>query len=891
MKKLFLTTVLLAISIPFLMAQIPQAFKYQAVVRDYNGLILADQSINLRISILSGNAFGKEVYSEIHKTVTNSMGLVNLEIGRGEDPSGSLSAINWAEGDFFIRIEMDEKGGNLFKQMGVTQLLSVPYALYSGTAGSIASSGNVSDEGNPSNNWITFGNDNTSPPEDKLGTTDNADLMIVTNDTQRILIKNYGDVFVDRSMFVGENLSVEGNVYLNTGLGDSTINHGTFTVADLKPTLLSGTLTVDQATDLNSTLNVDGITDLNSNLNVNNQSPSLLTGTLTVHKDAFFNQHVTLTNSNLNSSSHSSGALVVKGGVGIEKKLNVGGNTTIEGFTRVTNLTQVVHDSITDSISGAFVVDGGAGVAKDLYVGGALTLDSALIVNGQVNIHYNADSADKSVFDEYALKIDQCRQGIAIKVNDSRSSANNFISFWDTTGGGTMWGRIEGQTYSDMVNYDEDYQRALDYLDEQIDVADVQVIIKGTGLVVAIANQVAAIASSTACFGLGACVTTPIPSLIIGAAVKIIVAGANFYLAIDKKLDLVEDKSDYVEYKFRHLGVSFQSGAADYAEWLLKENSSDVFKPGQLVGLKNGMATKNLKDADKILVVSTNPIVLGNMPPEGEENKYVKSAFMGQVPVNVYGRVSPGDYILPSVFGDGLGKAVNPNDMTIDDYKYIAGVVWSMLEGPDQGFSLVNIAVGINTNDFARLLQQQELHMKAIQENYLQLKSQSDRSDAVLAMLVPGYAEAIGYEGNSITNETSLPDISPEDQGKGNNIDNATGGELIYYEFSQEQFESALEITRENYKLLFNSANNIQTFLVSEMGELYADSNGFILPELDENPFFKKLDSDPKFKADYFEFVKTTLEEAVKSSNSHLTPASDLKILDMKKLGKTESEE
>jgi hypothetical protein len=75
------------------------------------------------------------------------------------------------------------------------------------------------------------------------------------------------------------------------------------------------------------------------------------------------------------------------------------------------------------------------------------------------------------------------------------------------------------------------------------------------------------------------------------------------------------------------------------------------------------------------------------------------------------------------------------------------------------------------------------------------------------------------------------------------------------------------------------------------MGELYADSNGFILPELDENPFFKKLDSDPKFKADYFEFVKTTLEEAVKSSNSHLTPASDLKILDMKKLGKTESEE
>jgi hypothetical protein len=179
MKKLLLTTVFFAIFLSLIMAQIPQAFKYQAVVRDHNGTIIADQNINLRISILFGDPSGDVVYSETHLTSTNGMGLVNLEIGRGFNPTRSISDINWADGNHFIQIEMDESGGSDFKPIGVAQLLSVPYALHSGTAEGIK--GNAGD-GVPANNWILFGNSNTDPDEDKLGTyhsTQLADQQII----------------------------------------------------------------------------------------------------------------------------------------------------------------------------------------------------------------------------------------------------------------------------------------------------------------------------------------------------------------------------------------------------------------------------------------------------------------------------------------------------------------------------------------------------------------------------------------------------------------------------------------------------------------------------------------------------------------------------------------
>jgi hypothetical protein len=66
-----------------LVAQTPQAFKYQAIVRDNSGQLIQQQRVHFQISILEGTTSGKSLYIETHIDTTNSYGLVVLEIGHG----------------------------------------------------------------------------------------------------------------------------------------------------------------------------------------------------------------------------------------------------------------------------------------------------------------------------------------------------------------------------------------------------------------------------------------------------------------------------------------------------------------------------------------------------------------------------------------------------------------------------------------------------------------------------------------------------------------------------------------------------------------------------------------------------------------------------------------
>ncbi len=117
-------------------SQVPQSFKYQAVVRDRAGQVLPSQDINLQISILQSNTEGPEVYREMHSVTTSELGMVNIEVGKGKSLAGSFAAIDWSAGNYYLRIGMDPAGGTNFELMGFSQLLSVPYALYADKAGS-----------------------------------------------------------------------------------------------------------------------------------------------------------------------------------------------------------------------------------------------------------------------------------------------------------------------------------------------------------------------------------------------------------------------------------------------------------------------------------------------------------------------------------------------------------------------------------------------------------------------------------------------------------------------------------------------------------------------------------------------------------------------------------
>jgi formylglycine-generating enzyme required for sulfatase activity len=125
-------------------AQAPQKFSYQSIIRNAGNLLVANQNVGIKISILQGTATGSTVYAETHSPLTNANGLATLEIGGGIVLSGNFASINWANGPFFVKTETDPNGGSNYTITNTTQLLSVPYALHANnTSSSVSSSGDT----------------------------------------------------------------------------------------------------------------------------------------------------------------------------------------------------------------------------------------------------------------------------------------------------------------------------------------------------------------------------------------------------------------------------------------------------------------------------------------------------------------------------------------------------------------------------------------------------------------------------------------------------------------------------------------------------------------------------------------------------------------------------
>lgn len=117
----------------FGIAQAPEQFSCQGVVRDASNSLISNATLGVQITIRQGSVSGANVYRETHEPVTNEAGLYSFEIGSGEVVNGSLSAIDWEMGPFFIEQAIDLAGGTNYGLMSTTELLSVPYAKYAKT--------------------------------------------------------------------------------------------------------------------------------------------------------------------------------------------------------------------------------------------------------------------------------------------------------------------------------------------------------------------------------------------------------------------------------------------------------------------------------------------------------------------------------------------------------------------------------------------------------------------------------------------------------------------------------------------------------------------------------------------------------------------------------------
>ena len=143
MKKVFFSLSILA-TFFVVIGQAPNAFNYQAILRDAGGKVKSNEAVNIGISILKGADNGPSLYQESHAVLTNSFGLINLIIGEGTT-SGDLATIDWSEGPLYIEVKVNGT------KIGASQMLSVPYALYAayGSEGQEGPPGPQGEQGPP----------------------------------------------------------------------------------------------------------------------------------------------------------------------------------------------------------------------------------------------------------------------------------------------------------------------------------------------------------------------------------------------------------------------------------------------------------------------------------------------------------------------------------------------------------------------------------------------------------------------------------------------------------------------------------------------------------------------------------------------------------------------
>ncbi|MFD2727185.1 hypothetical protein [Hyunsoonleella rubra] len=608
----------------------------------------------------------------------------------------------------------------------------------------------------------------------------------------------------------------------------------------------TGTLDVDGDTFLNRELTVDGPTTLNSTLTVAGQNASELTGDLTVDGETNLNNTLNVTNQ---SESNLSGPLTVGNNL---NRPDAAAPTVLNGSLEVygeSTFTSLVADTLTINVETN--LNGDVNITSDNQVKITSTL-----------------TGDELDINSYPLLVEGGNQGIAVRVNAvGARNNNNFISFWDETpvglqpyeptvfnalvrdifdavgigsagvfdgfnynpspgantisgvtlpdaNGPMLWGRIEGETDPDEFINNADYN--LEQLSVYYDVVDglLDLIWEIADLGKTTVNVTAASTSTTFCAGVGGCFTAPVPSLIAAAASNLAVQIIKVTAATANEVFAGYMLNTFYDNKNRFRGVSYASGAGDYAEYLERMYSSETMSYGDIVGIYGGKISKKTAGAQRMMVISYKPAVLGALPQDNNAHLFEKVAFMGQVPVKVIGPVNIGDYILPSGGNNGLGIAVSPDDITAKDVKNIVGVAWESSIS-NLSYNLINTAVGINNNDNSPIVQK-------LEQQVLEQKQQLDELTDVLANALK---RLDALENGDTYYDAYKPEVHEDSK---NNMDHygrkyEIKDEIIYYEITDDEIEQGLRMAENTFK---------------ELGATKAEN--FILKKIKEDPNFKE---------------------------------------------------
>ncbi len=742
MKK-FILFILLLSSIHGISQSNFNGFSYQAVVRTDDGKAFNNTEIEVLIDLFEVGQ-EKPVYSEKHKVTTDRFGQINLVVGNGEVSNGDFQKVPWDGANIFYKVQLLNSDEDL-DIISEAEILAVPYALYAKSAGSISNS-NISDDDEVSNRnpnsekfWSLQGNKNPVGAN-TLGTLNWTDLNIVTNSQTRIFISQEGqvdvfapinfekdarfgddvlmnrmlqvndDVTFGKNAFVGGSLSVkkevevEGNidilgdisVYGNArfesglGVGGLAVLDGGVVVGMMTPTQLTGTLTVDKTSQFNDDVTIEGKSQLNNDLTVEGESN--LKNKLFVSTDAAQGSYVAEFENTNNGN-----------GDGINIKL--GKSKTVYAPPAFSSpLTPAQEQQIRDLI-------------RCDYTGNKITLLGNIVLEGlQADIQMLAGLAVG--IGNFLIDFMNASLGLPITINAGSIIGSINLFYLDLGALGTVNVNLPALPPNDITIVPSIPTLSLSDIGiPEIPINDLgfwgvpNLCLNDAPGSSPLNNQNEFIRFSDnndAKMGsIKAVSLTDWSSDYLNPVFLFSLHGA-LTSAVDKKHGRYHFKQEVSKAlkAYASIGVEYSSGNGDYAEWLPRINENEKIYPGEIVGVVGGEITKDLAKAEQVMVVSHNPIVLGNTPEASRVKDGNNIAFMGQVPVKITGPVRTGDYIVADPEIPGYGYAKNEFDMTVEDFKYAVGRSWD--NHTEDGPKMVNTVVGIHNGDYTKILKNME---------------------------------------------------------------------------------------------------------------------------------------------------------------------------------------
>lgn len=174
-------------------------------------------------------------------------------------------------------------------------------------------------------------------------------------------------------------------------------------------------------------------------------------------------------------------------------------------------------------------------------------------------------------------------------------------------------------------------------------------------------------------------------------------------------------------------GITVVTNGADFAECLPRVPAAAPIGPGRIVGVFGGRVSLATQDADSLLVTTDRPAVLGNAIG-GDRSAAVEAvALVGQVAVIVEGAVKSGDFIVPSGRGDGIGRAVAPQNIGAGELHQIVGRAWQSSDSAS--LKRINAIVDTTNNamrGIATMLSEQTETIRTLTEEIARLKRKLD---------------------------------------------------------------------------------------------------------------------------------------------------------------------